>query len=312
LISGFALFPYPKMIQIKVSIDVDLASELEALGSARDITPWMIIQDYTEGTYLLSGYFENPEEGENSYAQLRGLFSTLPESAVSEPVEDRDWKEAYKDHFKPWKADNLHWVPVWERESYVVPSDEKAVYLDPGMAFGTGNHESTRLCALRLIEICAKWNKTLAQKSVIDAGCGSGILAISAAIMGFGQIKGFDIDPDTIEIACENARINQVDATIHFSQADLNEGLGNVKADFVMANILANVLCAHAEVLLKSVNSGGYLSLSGILAHEVAGVSECFHLAAARLWGTATLQSRIDGEWGDVLIHHPSSEELAE
>src|SRR4030095_8213160 len=97
---------------------------------------------------------------------------------------DVDWRDSYKEHFHAWRFGRLHWVPVWERDKHIVPPGDAVLWLDPGLAFGTGNHQTTRLCVERLV--------TLAEERgtggvVIDAGCGSGILALSAALLGFRQ-----------------------------------------------------------------------------------------------------------------------------
>lgn len=292
----------PRMIQVHVEITPELTDALECYFCELEHSPWMLRDDRVKLRWELFGYFETDEEARIGYAQLRSAFPGLPETVEVSVLEDRDWKEAYKDHFKPWSAGSLHWVPTWEKGKYVVPDGSQAIYLDPGMAFGTGNHETTRLCALRLVEAAEGWGGDLASRSVIDAGCGSGILAISAAAMGFGKIIGFDLDPDSVEIAIENAEVNDLARRVDFFQGDLHKGLPGVQADLVMANILANVLCAHSDLLLASVSPGGHLVLSGILAREVEDVRKVFEAAATTSWGEFSASSRQDGEWADVVL----------
>lgn len=289
------------MIQVHVDVTAELADALEAYFCELEHSPWMIRDDRVKMRWELFGYFDTEEEAKLAYSQLQSEFSSLPAEAEASVLEDRDWKEAYKDHFKPWSAGSLHWVPTWEKEKYPVPAGSQAIYLDPGMAFGTGNHETTRLCALRLVEASEEWGN-VAGRSVIDAGCGSGILAISAAAIGYGRISGFDLDPDSVEIAIENAEVNGLADRVEFFQGDLHKGLAGVQADLVMANILANVLCGHVDLLLNSVTSGGRLVLSGILAREVEDVRKTFEVAAAASWGKFSVASRQDGEWADVLL----------
>ena len=170
------------------------------------------------------------------------------------------------------------------------------------MAFGTGNHETTRLCVRRLLDARDRWGAAnCATKSVIDAGCGSGILAISARKLGFAPVYGFDLDPDSVTISVDNAQLCAVEGQVEFLWHDLIEGLKGRTCDLLMANILANVLCAHSEVLLQSVKPGGVLILSGILAKEVEGVRVHFAAHAREIWGSCLMaESRVDGDWADV------------
>jgi ribosomal protein L11 methyltransferase len=173
------------------------------------------------------------------------------------------------------------------------------------MAFGTGNHETTRLCALRLIDTAFEWGATVKNRSVIDAGCGSGILAISAAKLGFGNVSGFDIDNASVQISRENAAVNGLGETIHFSAGALEASLPGKQADLVLANILADVLMQNADLLLGSVLPGGKLVLSGILAIEIGSVRNVFESRGRTQWGFCDAKSRIDGEWTDLVLLRP-------
>lgn len=292
----------PRMIQLHTEIPQVLADELEAHFCELEHSPWMLKDDRVLHKLELYGYFDETGEARNHYEALLRVFPQLPASPEISAVQDRDWKEAYKDHFKPWTAGPLHWVPTWERERHPLPAGASAIYLDPGMAFGTGNHETTRLCALRLVDVADDWRDGLATRSVIDAGCGSGILAISAAALGFGEISGFDIDPDSVEIARENAAENGLARRVNFFQGGLDKGLGGRQADLVMANILANVLLANMDLLLDAVKPGGQLILSGILSKEVDALRHEFTARAQERWGNAEVDSRKDGEWADVKL----------
>jgi ribosomal protein L11 methyltransferase len=252
---------------------------------------------------------------------------------------DADWRESYKAHFKPWRFGRMHWVPLWERETYTLPAGDVAVLLDPGMAFGTGNHETTRLCCERMVafaEACKPEtgegnaesgnrkaetgarganagsrnskpetrNPKLETRNlrVIDAGCGSGILAISAVKLGFSPVVGFDNDPEAVGVSRENAVLNGVADQVDFYVGDLVTGLQGRQADLVMANILAHVLREFARELVAAVAPGGWLVLSGILATEVEHVRRDFATVAPG-W---TLESRTLGEWSDVKLVRPS------
>ena len=292
---------------------IQLVAELKGKGAIgfeerlmeMEIPSWTIREDRIHNHVDLIGYFDNEEEGLKSYLAIREHFAHLPEHPVVSPVRDRDWKEAYKEHFRPWFIGGLHWVPLWLKGQYPLPRGARAVYLDPGMAFGTGNHETTRLCASRLVDAARDWEAALSNRSVIDAGCGSGILAISAAKLGFGNVSGFDIDAEAVKVSEENAAANGVASLVHFRTGGLEESLSGKQADLVLANILANILAQNAALLLQSVNPGGRLVLSGIMAREVGDVKSIFESQARSLWGACDSRSRIDGEWADILLSRP-------
>lgn len=290
------------MIQLLVEIPKATVPWFEDRLMEMEIPSWTIREDRIRKLLDLIGYFESEEAGLASYKLIRDKFPELQEKPVISPVQDRDWKESYKDHFNPWNIGNLHWVPTWLRDHYALPVDARVVYLDPGMAFGTGNHETTRLCAVRLVEIAKEWGNGISERKVIDAGCGSGILAISAFKLGFGSVSGFDIDPASVQIADENAVVNGMKGSILFTKDGLDTGLSGKQADIVLANILANVLVEYSDILLKSVLPGGRLVLSGILASEVDDVKAVFEPKARIQWGACELRSRIDGEWADILL----------
>ena len=138
-------------------------------------------------------------------------------------------------------------------------------------------------------------------KHVIDGGCGSGILAISARKIGFTSVYGFDNDPEAVRISQENEKLCGLEGEIQFEWADLIDGLNGRSADLLLANILANVLSDHAELLCASTNPGGRLVLSGILAREVEEVHAVYApIIAARLGQAPAMDARTDGEWADL------------
>jgi ribosomal protein L11 methyltransferase len=170
---------------------------------------------------------------------------------------------------------------------------EEVLWLDPGMAFGTGNHETTRLCCERLADYAARRG---CAGQVIDAGCGSGILALSAAKLGFSKISGFDNDPEAIRVSEENARLNCLAGRVDFHVADLVAGLAGRRAGLVLANIQADVLMRFAGQLCVAVAAGGELVLSGILSRELKEVRGKFS-SLAKGW---KMESHGLGEWADL------------
>jgi ribosomal protein L11 methyltransferase len=137
--------------------------------------------------------------------------------------------------------------------------------------------------------------------SAIDAGCGSGILAISAVKLGFRPVSGFDNDPEAVAVSRDNAQLNGTASEVDFFVGDLITGLQGRQADLVMANILANVLCQFASELVAAVAPGGWLVLSGILATEIDVVRETFARSAPG-WA---IESRTLGEWSDLRLIRP-------
>ena len=266
------------------------------------IDGWSILEDAIAKRAWIVGVFATPSEARRRWTELVSLLQEAAVECLGDPVVrdlgDRDWKDSYKAHFKAWQFGRLHWVPEWERATYRIPSDEVVLWLDPGLAFGTGNHETTRLCVERLVTFA----ESHPEARVIDAGCGSGILALSASLLGYRDVVGFDNDPEAVRVSEENAALNQMAGRVKFYEGDLITGLAGRQGDIVMANILADVLVRFARELLAAVAPGGTLVLSGILAQERDKVRDAF-AAAAPGWA---VDSRIMGEWCDVQLVRPA------
>lgn len=293
------------LIEIRLSISDEEVTRLDEAFSESETADWSIHQDVDSGIAYFLGYFECEEEADIAWAQVKSeFFSEYPEPIPIErnSLKDEDWRESYKEHFKAWHFKGLHWVPIWEKESYIVPKGDGVVWLDPGMAFGTGNHETTRLCVERLIEYASDRvieKADLKALEVIDAGCGSGILILSAAKLGFEKLRAFDNDAEAVRIAEENATMNGIEDLVHFEVADLTSGFKEQKADFLMANILANILAEYAGNLIDALNPGGRLVLSGILTEEIDEVRTVF-LTDPRI---EKLGSISMGEWSDLVFN---------
>ncbi len=260
---------------------------------------WSLLQDMIAKRAWIVGIFPAESEARSRWVELRPL---LPSPPADEPefrlLPDEDWQNSYKAHFKAWRSGRLHWVPVWERDIHVQVEGDAVIWLDPGMAFGTGNHETTRLCCERLVTFAAEHGSA---GRVIDAGCGSGILALSAARLGFAGVSGFDYDPEAIRVSRANAMINELDDVVDFFTGDLVGGLAGRTADLVLANIQADVLMRFARELTGAVEPGGWLVLSGILARELEQVRDAF-AATVPAW---TVDTRVMGEWSDMRLIHP-------
>jgi len=211
---------------------------------------------------------KSPREAElyiRARLQECGIDAEITTSGVCED----DWADSWKKYYKPIKTGRrLVIVPVWER--YDAQPDELTVLMDPGMAFGTGTHETTRLCASLLEDYVTPGCK------VLDVGCGSGILAICASKLGAGECFACDIDPVAVRIAADNVRVNGT-ANVTCAESDLLKSVPAEKYDVCVANIVADVIIRMAPDIGAYMKDSGVLIVSGIIeerADEVIAVLE--------------------------------------
>jgi ribosomal protein L11 methyltransferase len=289
--------------ELKVEIPAAAAGAADELLLEHGASAWSVLEDVIVRRAWLVGIGPAAAALAEEWAGLAPALAAAGVTPLAAPVGrelvEADWRDSYKAHFRAWRFDRLHWVPVWERSTYVVPPGDAVLWLDPGLAFGTGNHETTRLCVERLV-VCAEEHGTGGR--VIDAGCGSGILALSAALLGYRDVLGFDNDPEAVRVSGENAALNGLTGKVRFETADLESGLVGRQADLLLANIQADVLLRYAAVLTGAVAPGGSLILSGILAGENAQVRAGFEQAAPG-W---SVNARVMGEWSDVVLVRPA------
>ena len=285
------------LTEIKAEIPAASTEATDNLLLELGVDGWSLLEDAIAKRVWIVGIFADEITTQARWADLKVL---LPVAPLADPVVrilgDCDWRDSYKAHFKAWRFGRLHWIPVWERESFRLPPGDAVLGLDPGLAFGPGNHETTRLCIERLVAVA---EKTGTKGRVIDAGCGSGILALSAALLGFRDIVGFDNDPDAVRVSQENAALNGLVDRVCFLTADLVTGLKDRQAEVVLANIQADVLKRFAPELVGAVAPNGRLVLSGILATELEEAKSAFRLVVPD-W---TFDARIEGEWSDLACH---------
>ena len=183
-------------------------------------------------------------------------------------IDAADYENEWKKYYNPIKTKNITIVPTWIE--YNPGKDEKIMRLDPGMAFGTGSHATTRMC-LELMDVEGK--------DVIDVGCGSGILGIAAKICGAKSVYMCDIDAQAVEFATKNAELNNVVATIE--KADLLEG--EQQADFIFANITADILMRFSKRIGKHLRENGTIVLSGIIDTRLDEVIQCYESAGYQI-----------------------------
>ena len=288
--------------ELRAPVADALAVALEEYFLESEWIDWGIMQKELHDPYEVFGIFPDIDTAHAALEKLRRIFPELPEKFAEKTIEDSDWQNAYKEFLKPWHDRQLHWIPLWERDTYTAPEGAVCVYLDSGMAFGTGAHETTRLCARRLLDYYEAHRNQLSKSQVIDAGCGSGILALSAAALGFKNVSGFDIDPEATVVCLKNASENPHIATPEFRTADLENGLTNTRADLLLANIQTDILIPFSQRLVQSISPTGTLVLSGILTKEVEQVRTHYTNEFTRMHPgeVINIDSREDGEWSDL------------
>ena len=245
-------------------------------------------------------YMEDDEEGRRKLAALQGAIEELKVDAAAgaygEDVDlgpltvdvyvedDSEWKDNWKEFFKPKKVGKRIVVkPTWY--DYEQEEDDLVIEIDPGMAFGTGTHETTSLCLRLMEDYMADGDK------VLDVGCGSGILAIAGALLGSPEVLGVEIDPVAVEIAQENLELNGVTDVARAQYGDLTKGI-DFKAEIVVANLMADLVMMLSADVAKHILPGGKYISSGILVEKRDQVA-----AVIRDCGFDIVEIREDGMW---------------
>ena len=220
--------------------------------------------------------------------ELKEMGIDLGEAKVEhEKMYEEDWANTWKQYYKPSKVgEKIVVKPIWEE--YEEKEGELVVNLDPGMAFGTGTHETTRMC----IQALEKYVKE--ESTVFDVGCGSGILAIAAAKLGAKLAVGVDLDPVAVESSIENVGYNNINniEILHGNLVEVIDG----KADIVVANILAEIICILTDDVKRVMKDGGVFITSGIIHDRVDMV--CEKLEAT---GFEVIEKNRDGEWNCIV-----------
>lgn len=242
------------------------------------------------------GYLPVDDRLEARLSRISERIRRLPElgldlvsdELVLKWVEDSDWADGWKQFFKPLHVGKIVVKPSWE--DYQAQPGELIVQIDPGMAFGTGNHDTTQLCLEALQELIR------GGETVLDVGTGSGILAIAAAKLGAGRVVGLDIDSVAVEVAINNVADEGLNDILTIKRADSPEVFDGT-ADVVVANIIASVIIGMARELREKTRVGGVLVVSGIILERAQEVIERLEQVGMRLM--STMQR---GEWAAILF----------
>ncbi len=261
------------------------------------------LKEDMDRTPVITLYFEDSEEGNKSQASAVSVLRRGAEDGLHIELDsatagdDSEWLYKWQEFFKPTKVgERIVVKPSWE--SYDVKGDELVIEIDPGMAFGSGLHETTSMCIKALERVIGEAPDTL---KVLDVGCGTGILAIAAALLGADECVGIDIDPDAVRVAKENIEHNGLSDKITAQYGNLTEGV-DYEADIIVANLMADLvqmLSPAAASHLKAragLKSGGWYITSGILDIKEEVVSESIRNA-----GFDIVDILHDGEWCAVI-----------
>jgi len=247
---------------------------------------------------LIRAFFENVDADERKRVenQLRKVVAANTSDLLScrwVDFIDQDWVKRFQKEWVPFSpADHVWIVPSWEQEKFQAPDkNDIVIYMDPGMAFGTGHHETTALCARGIARFMRENVKR--NLRILDVGTGTGLLAMLALKMGATGARGTDIDLEALEVANENARKNGLESELKLDDAAPDQD-GPV-FDLVVANILSDPLIAMAKAIALSLAPRGTLMLSGILSSQEPGVRSAYERE-----GLTWKQTLTEKEW--VLI----------
>lgn len=253
------------------------------------------ILEYKGKAACVKGYFAEEDNIEEIITYVREKLEELKTlgfdlgqgELVVTKMNEEDWANSWKKYYRPTKiGEKIVIKPIWEE--YSATNEELIVELDPGMAFGTGTHETTRMC------VAALEKYTQNDKVVFDIGTGSGILAIVAAKLGAKHVVGVDLDPVAVDSAKENLTFNDVN-NIEILEGNLLDVVDG-KADLVVANIIAEIICILTPDVKKALNENGLFITSGIIHDRRDMVIKNLEEN-----GFEILEANKDGEWNCII-----------
>ena len=258
--------------------DPSLLLECNRTTKEWDVLDKEVEDRYAENKAVIKAYYAPESNMEENMLKIREGIDRAAEyidfgdlKISSAVVCEDDWENSWKKYYKPIEVGNRIIIkPLWEK----ISSDRDVVIeLDPGMAFGTGTHETTRMC----LEVLEKY--AAPSKSLLDVGTGSGILSIGAAKMGCGKITAVDIDTVAVKVAKENAALNKVEDKIDIVCGNLTDCIKKEKYDIVVANIIADAIIMLSGGISDFLSDTGVYITSGIINHRAddvkAKLAEC-------------------------------------
>ncbi len=240
---------------------------------------------------IVKGYFKETDDFDEIIKYIEEGVNNLTEYGLDKgkgivtysKVNEEDWENNWKKYYKPTKVgDSIVVKPIWEE--YEAKDGELIVEMDPGMAFGTGTHETTRMC----VKALEKYVK--AEDTVFDIGTGSGILSIAASRLGAKHVVGVDLDPVAVDSATKNVGYNDI-SNIEILYGDLMEVVKG-KAEIVVANILAPIVMILCDGVKEFINAGGFFIASGILNTQEEMIKEKMESVGFKIEEVIA-----DGEW---------------
>jgi ribosomal protein L11 methyltransferase len=274
--------PNDILLEIQKPNSLDYADETFLEGLGEDV----VIKAYFNQTYNLQELLQMIREKIVFTSQFLDVGKGSVEFAS---VDDEDWSTSWKKYYKPFHiTDQVVIKPTWE--SYDKKDGEIVVELDPGMAFGTGTHETTKMCAEFLNDLLKP------EMDVMDIGCGSGILAIIAALLGAKSGIAVDVDEVAIKVAIDNAKLNGVDHLLNIKKAEIDSIQGK-KADCIVANIIANVILSIRQEVSLRLKEDGIFITSGIIKDRKAEV-----IFEYETHGFTMVAEKEIGEWVAIVF----------